>query len=134
MAIAKNITKDGDKITWRLRVCGDGNVNCSGAELEFIIPDGLSLSGPSVFGSTSIIVPKGSFNPTEKVWYVGELKKATCTEYVDFEFIVTDITKIDPIDESFILTAKLTSRCSPEVNYVNNESELLILARQNCSG
>lgn len=119
MAITKTVVADGETVDWSPNVKHNGSgVDCKNAKLTFNIPSGVRLIGPTDEGSTKINVPQGYYSITDKVWYIGDLSDGKSIPSI-FDFIVDDIALADPNDNSFIVTATLTTSCA-ESNTSNN--------------
>lgn len=131
MATLKYVQNNGDTVTWTLKVTNTSNVTCHGTQVAFTIPTGVSLSGPLGSNGISISVPVGSYNPTSKIWFIGDLAANSSTPSVDWEFTVDDISQASALDSSFIVTALVSSRCDDE-DETNNDFELMIKVGEEC--
>ena len=129
MATGKRVQANGDIETWKIKICGDTVRNCLGVKAVFTLPTGISLTGPAISGSTGIDVPVGSFNPTSKTWFIGELKAGSCTDEVEFEFTVDDITQA--VDDKFTISVNLSSDCAEGV-ISDNDLEVEIEVGDEC--
>lgn len=124
------ISQNGDTHTWVLEAENESNVKCYSAKIEFVIPAGVSLIGPSIEGSTGITVPKGAYNPVSKTWFIGDMEALQKIE-APFTFRVDDIDLIDPIEKWFEITATISSSCiDPED--CDNVTHLLLQSTGPC--
>lgn len=131
MATSKLIQNDGDTVTWKFRVSNTSNFNCSGVKVVFTIPTGILLTGPLSSNGVSISVPIGSYNPTNTTWFIGNLSSGSTTGYVEWEFTVDDISQASELDNSFIVSALVSSRCD-DSNDIDNLLELMLTVGEEC--
>ena len=131
MATVKLVQNNGDKVTWTFKITNNSNIDCFGVSVVFTIPSGVTLTGPLSSNNVSISVPTGSYNPTSTTWFIGSLPANTSTQSVDWEFTVNDISMANELDDSFIITAVVNSRCGDE-DSTNNDLELMITVGEEC--
>lgn len=126
----KQVTANGDKVNWTLRVCNTSLVaTCYNVQVALIIPTGLILSGPSNVGSSIIKVNTGVFNSTSKKWIIGDLAPGACVE-TNFEITANDISKA--VNNAFTVTANLTSSCE-EIIISDNSAILAVQTVPSCA-
>lgn len=109
--VIKNVTSNGDTFDVPLKVEGDQFLKCFNAQLAVVIPTGLSMIGPLTTPTSNIIdVPKGVYNNTSDIWFVGDLEVGQVVD-ANFTFRVDDISQADT-DGRFYITLTLTSTCT----------------------
>jgi len=120
----KAIYADGDVRTWVVEVKNESNYKCYNVQVQFTIPNGISLTGPAIAGSSSVSVIKGVYNPTTKIWYVGDMNANQILES-PFEFTVDDITLVDVTENHFEVKGVISSSCIDE-DTCDNTAYLLL--------
>jgi uncharacterized repeat protein (TIGR01451 family) len=93
--IVDNLTpREYENVIFTIRVTNHGNINASGASIEFLLPDGLSY-----YSST---MDQGSYNNSNGIWDIGQL---LTEQYVDLTVhaIVEEFTYKDPTQLVMIL-------------------------------
>jgi hypothetical protein len=130
-SVVREVTANGDTANINVTVNGDQFSICHNTQVAFTIPSGVSLTGPSVAGSTEITVPQGYYNLSNDIWYVGDL--AVSQQLLNnFEFTVDDISLKDPNDNRFLVVITLTSSCT-ETNTTDNVTTLVIEVVDPCT-
>lgn len=87
------VINNGELVKWTIKVINTSSVNsCFNSYVDFTIPSGVSLSGPSDEGSSSIKVDNGVYNLSFDRWYLGEIKPGQEIEQ-EFQFTVDDVTQ-----------------------------------------
>lgn len=122
--VVKAIYEDGDVRTWVVQAKNEANHKCYNAQVQFTIASGISLTGPALAGSSSINVEKGVYNPTTKIWYIGNMEANEIIES-SFEFTVDDISLVDPDENYFEIKAVISSSCIDPDNCDNTAYLLL---------
>lgn len=128
----KYFSDNGDIVNWTIDVSNLTQFKCYNAVLSFYIPEGVKLYGPKEEGSSQIIVPKGTFNPSEIAWKIGDLEGNEEVQ-ANFIFQVTDKSLVDDLDKWFKVEILLTSSCS-EKQTCNNRSALYITLEEDSCG
>jgi len=120
----KTVAVTGDTVHWTIAISNESDELCYDASVEFTIPDGISISGPSDSGSSAINVERGAFDPVNDIWHVGKMNP---WEKVETNFIirVDNIDSVDPDLGKFILEALATSSCLEE-NCCDNTTFLVL--------
>lgn len=131
MSTYKTVNANGDSVDWVPNVRHNTSMmTCYNARVVFNIPAGVRLSGPSDEGSTEINFPVGSYNLSNKTWYIGTLDPNKIIT-APLEFTVDDIGLADD-QNRFVITATLQSSCI-EANAANNVANLVIEVKDPCS-
>lgn len=128
--VVKAIYANGDERTWVVEVENETDRKCYNAKATFTIPDGISLIGPAISGSTAISVEKGVYNPSTKVWYLGELLGHQIVES-PFIFRVNDIDLVDPTNNYFEIKVVVESSCT-DSDLCDNTAYLLLQPGGDC--
>lgn len=128
--VIKNVTATGNTFDVPVKVEGDQFLKCFNAQLTLVIPNGLSLIGPLATPTSNIIsVPKGVYNNTSDIWYVGDLEVGQVVN-ANFTFRVDDINLADT-DGRFYITMTLTSSCT-ESNTSDNLVTVVVATSEIC--
>ena len=124
MQVVKQVSSNGQKVDWTIRVCGDQFTKCYSGVLQFTLPVGIEIVGALESpDSSTIVVPKGYYHNTLDKWIIGTFDAAEC-QTANFEVLVTDIELADD-NGRFIIEATLTTSCI-ESNTTDNKVTLVI--------
>ncbi len=129
--VVKSAYANGNTVDWVMKPCNDSIIECKNGRVEFTIPDGLSLTGPSDDDSTIINVPSGFYDRETTTWFTGDLDPKTCTPNASFTFTVDNIDLADPDDHRFLVVATFVTSCDETVT-ADNTNTLIINIVEDC--
>ena len=125
------ITQNGDKVTWPVKVTSDKTIN--DLRVEFDIPDGLKLVGPYIDDNTPVINPdRGAYNPDDDKWFVGTIEKDELIVQ-NFTFEVEDITKINLQGDGRFTVKATAVTDTVETTTTDNEGVLVLQTSPTCA-
>jgi len=130
--VVKSASVNGDAVDWIIKPCNDSTIECKNGRVEFTIPSGMSMTGPSDEDSTIINVPVGFYDRDTTTWYFGDLAAKTCTPTATFTLTVDNTTLADPEDLRFIIIATFITTCD-ETTSSDNTNTLIINIVDDCT-